>query len=62
MVNKTSLVLLSFSSSIWWITVDTLVISVAEKYFRVGLKYLVLLKKKFTVQKFTINYCTNLYT
>jgi len=62
MVNKTSLVSLSFSSSIWWITVDTLVISVAEKYFRVGLKYLVLLKKKFTVQKFTINYCTNLYT
>jgi len=45
MVNKTSLVSLSFSSSVWWITVDTLVISVVEKYFQIGLKYLILLKK-----------------
>jgi len=47
MVNKTSQVLLSFFTSrlIWWITVDMLVISVVERYFRLGLKYLILLKE-----------------
>jgi len=35
-----------FFSSIWWITDDMLVISVVDKYFRLGLKYLIPLKKK----------------
>jgi len=30
-----------FLTSFWWITVDMLVISVVEKYFRLGLKYLI---------------------
>jgi len=47
--NLTSFV--DFFNSIWWITHDMLVISVVEKYFRLGLKYLILLKKKFTVDK-----------
>jgi len=34
-----------FLSSIWWIADDMLVISVVEKYFRLGLKYLIPLKK-----------------
>jgi len=47
MVNKTSLVSLSFFfTSIWWITVDMLVISVVEKYFPLGLKYLIHLKER----------------
>jgi len=41
--NLTSFV--EFFSSIWWITVDMLVISVVEKYFPLGLKYLILLKR-----------------
>jgi len=40
---KTSLVSLSFFTSIWWITVDMLVINVV--YFGLGSKYLNLLKK-----------------
>jgi len=32
-------------TSIWWIAVDMLVISVVEKYFRLGLKYLIPLIK-----------------
>jgi len=36
MVNETLLVSLSFFSSIWWITDEMLVISVVEKYFRLG--------------------------
>jgi len=42
---KTSLVSLSFFSSIWWITVDMLVINVVERCFRLGLKCLIPLKK-----------------
>jgi len=34
-----------FFTSIWWIADDMLVISVLEKYFRLGLKYLIPLKK-----------------
>jgi len=34
-----------FFTSIWWITVDMLVISVVEKYFRLGLMYLIPLTK-----------------
>jgi len=56
MVNKTSQVSLSFFTSIWWIAVDMLVISVVERYFRLGLKYLIPLKK---VNLLYINYCTN---
>jgi len=50
---KTSHALLSFFfNSIWWITVDMLVISVVERYFRLGLKYLIPLKgSEFTVYK-----------
>ena len=44
-INKTSQVSLSFFTSIWWITVDMLVISVVERYFRLGLKYLIPLKE-----------------
>jgi len=47
-VNKTSLVLFI---SIWWITDDMLVISVVEKFFRLGLKYLIAQKSYFTVYK-----------
>jgi len=35
-----------FFSSIWRITVDMLVISVVERYFRLGLKYLIPLRKR----------------
>jgi len=56
MVNKTSLVSLSFFTSIWWIAVDMLFISVVERYFRLDLKYLIPLKK---VSLLYINYCTN---
>jgi len=56
MVNKTSLVSLSFFSSIWWITDEMLGISAVEKYFWLGLKYLISLKKNIM---FFINYCTN---
>jgi len=56
MVNKSSRVSLSFFSSIWWVTDDMLVISVVEKYFRFGLKYLIPLKKGNLLH---INYCTN---
>jgi len=45
-VNKTAQVSLSFFTNIWWITVYMLVISVAERYFPLGLKYLIPLKKK----------------
>jgi len=45
-----------FFTSIWWITVDMLVISVVERYFRLGWKYLFPLKK---VNLLYINYCTN---
>jgi len=34
-----------FFTSIWWITVDMLVINVVEKYFRLGLKYLIPLRE-----------------
>jgi len=34
-----------FFISIWWITVDVPVISVVEKYIRLGLKYFIPLKK-----------------
>jgi len=34
-----------FFTSISWITVGMLVISVAEKHFRLGLKYLITVKK-----------------
>ena len=37
---------MSFFTSIWWITVDMPVISVVEKYFRLGLKYFFPPKKK----------------
>jgi len=41
-----------FFTGIWWITVDMLVISVAERYFQLGLKYLIPLKEfKFSVYK-----------
>jgi len=41
-----------FFISIWWITVDMLVISVVERYFCLGLKYLIPLKEsKFNVYK-----------
>jgi len=33
-----------FFTNIWWIAVDMQVISVVERYFRLGLKYLILLK------------------
>jgi len=56
MVNKTIVVSLNFFFNFWWITVDMLVISVAVKYFRLGLKYLIPLKK---VNLLYINYCTN---
>jgi len=42
---KISLVLLSFFTNIWQTTVDMLLISVVEKYFRLGLNYLIPLKK-----------------
>jgi len=45
MVDKTSQVSLSFFASIWWITVDLLVITVVERYFRLGLKNLIPLKE-----------------
>jgi len=46
MVNKTSQVSLSFFfTSIWWITVDMLVVSVVERYLRLGLKSLIALKE-----------------
>jgi len=46
---------ISFFSSrpMWWITNDMLVISVVEKYFRLGLTHLIPLKKKF----FTVLIC-----
>jgi len=44
---------------IWWITDDMLVISVVEKYFRLGFTYLMLLKK---INLQYTNYYTNLYT
>ena len=53
MVDKTSQVSLSFFASIWWITVDLLVITVVERYFRLGLKNLIPLK----VNLLYINYC-----
>jgi len=58
MVNKTSLVSLSvfFFFSIWWITDDMLLIGVVQKYFRLGLKYLIPLKK---INLLYINYCTS---
>jgi len=34
-----------FLTSIWWIMVDMLVISVVERYFQLILKYLIPLKK-----------------
>jgi len=46
MPNKTTLVSLSFFSSIWWIADGLPVVSVVEKYFRLELKYLILLTKK----------------
>jgi len=49
MVNKTSLVSLSFFTNIWWITVDMLVLSVVERYFRHGLKCFIPLQKSLTV-------------
>ena len=56
MVNETSVVLLSFFTGIWWITVDMLllVIGVVESYF-LGLKYLIPLKK---VNLLHLNYPT----
>jgi len=46
MVNKTFHVWLSlFFTSIWWITVDMLATSDVERYFRLGLKYLIPLKE-----------------
>jgi len=49
MVNKTSLVSLVFFTSIWWITLDVLVISVVERYFYLWKgNYLIPLKKKST--------------
>jgi len=52
MVNKTSLVSLSFFSSIWWITDDRLIICVVEKYLQLGLNYFIPLKKtQFTACK-----------
>jgi len=56
MVNKTIVVSLNFFFDFWWITVDMLVISVVVKYFRLGLKYLIPLKK---VNLLYINCCTN---
>jgi len=43
--SRKPMVSLSFFTSICWIMVDMLVISVIEKHFRRGLKYFVLLKK-----------------
>jgi len=40
-------------TSIWWITVDMLVISIVERFFRLRLKYLIPLKEMY------INYYTN---
>jgi len=58
MVNKTLLVSLSFFTSVWWITVNMLVISIVEMCFRVGLnKSTLFLGKK--VYLLYINYCTN---
>ena len=37
---------IEFFNSMWWIMVDMLVISVVERYFRLGLKYLTPLGKK----------------
>ena len=48
---------LAFFSSIWWVTDDWLVISVVEKYFRLGLNSFIPLKKK--IDLLHINYCTN---
>ena len=46
MVNKTSTGFVElFFTSMRWITVDMLVISVVERYFRLGLKYLILMKE-----------------
>jgi len=46
MVNKTSLVSLSFFYQyLWMIFVDMLVISFAEKCFRLGLNHFISLKK-----------------
>ena len=51
-----SQVSLRYFTSIWWITVNMLVISVMERYFRLGLKYLIPLEKSYLLD---INYCTN---
>ena len=47
-----------FFISIWWITVDMLVVSVVERYFRLGISTLTLLVLK-KVNLLYINYCTN---
>jgi len=50
MVNKTSLVLLSFFYQYqWMIFVDMLVISVVERWLQIGLNYFILLKKSFFI-------------